>query len=119
MDPVTSASQRHRAFIAANWEALAALAWRGYLRSGRGALQVPESLFIAAPPGDILLAHVDYVHRPVDPIADVVRTYDPEREIVCTITGSDGGTSRTYQLRGPVSPPDAYEQSLQAGHQET
>src|SRR3712207_1342647 len=92
------ASRRHRAFIAANWETLAALAWRGYLSLGRGALRVRESLFIDAPPGDLLLGQVAYVREEAGAIGELVSSYDPEREIVCSIARADG--ARTYQLRG-------------------
>jgi hypothetical protein len=113
-----SVSGKHHAFIAANWEALAAVAWRGFLFGGRGALRVRESLFMDAVAGDVLLGRVGYAAQQVGPIGELVRGYDPETEIVCTILRPDG-TARTYQLRGPVPPPEAYQLAVELGHRES
>ena len=118
MDGTANRGERYRAFIAANWEALAAIAWRGYLASGRGALQVPEELFIHAAPGEVLLGRVTYFTARRGPVGELVRGYDPEREIVCSILGRDGVTGKTYQLRGPVAPPEAYQLAVETGRRE-
>jgi hypothetical protein len=118
VDATLNRGERYRAFIAANWEALAAVAWRGFLASGRGALQVPEELFIHAPPGEVLLGRVSYFTARRGPVGELVQGYDPEQEIVCTILGRDGATSKSYQLRGPVTPPEAYQRAVETGQRE-
>lgn len=117
MELADSTRRKHQAFLAANWEALAAVAWRGFLSSGRGVLQVKESMFINAPQGDVLIGQVVYVHEPSGEVGELVRQYDPELEIVCTIIGG-GGATHSYQLRGPVAPPEAYERAVETGQRE-
>lgn len=118
MEAGSSAGHRHRNFIAANWETLAALAWRGFLRSGRGSLRLNERIFRDSLPGDPLLARVHCATGGRGPEAELVQGYDPEREIVCTVTCADGFTAKTYQLRGPLAPPEAYQREVDSANQE-
>lgn len=98
------------AYIRRHWTALAAAAWHGYVRHGRGIIVIdwvngrePNVSFCtraSARCSGWLSAET----------ALQIQLYDPRREVVCIVVYNDP-TVTTYRLSvGSITPPDAYAQ---------
>jgi hypothetical protein len=111
--------ESHAEFLTLNWRLLAAAAWDGYQRQGRGAIVIDSMHATDAPSG--LPWQVGRADSAYVALADLERTgiaqeeekrliarYDPEREIVAIILRSDGGVSG-YRMgtAHDLKPPEA------------
>ena len=95
---------RHKRFLAANWQLLAAFAWEHYQSDGRGAVVVDERDFVRAATPQYTAIRLRYVadHSPLlkdiggwpgDKERDWVRSYDPDVRVVVMVIREGGGTS--------------------------
>lgn len=109
---------RHKRFMQANWQLLAAFAWQHHQSQGRGAVLVDERDFVQAAVPQYAAIHLRYVadNSPVlkeiggwpgDKEADWVKTYDPDARVVILIVRDNGGTSG-YIIGGSLRPSEAY-----------
>jgi hypothetical protein len=113
----------HVEFIHLNWDQLAAGAWEGYLEMGRGAMVIDlgapspsdsagyweEHLTAGSYIPDQNPASGTPTDWPSGDISQLVRTYDPEREVVVVILGEDDQMSvYRAELKDHPSPPDAW-----------
>jgi hypothetical protein len=107
----------HVTFIRSHWGDLAAFAWGKYLSEGRGvvvvdlmrasksagSLQVPT--YYVADGGERLSTIGGW---PNDEIAEVVREYDPDRDVVFIFVRLNGNVFH-YNASDELTPPRAYE----------
>ncbi|MBI3782945.1 MAG: hypothetical protein HY270_06045 [Deltaproteobacteria bacterium] len=109
----------HKEFIALNGKRMAALAWHGFQREGRGMIVVDANNCIQGKRWEdgeslgafIPLSHVEQVpdSPPKQDALRLLAAYDPTAEFVVNILRSDGGAS-FYRIACPnLSPRDAYE----------
>jgi hypothetical protein len=107
----------HIAFVRSQWRDFAAFAWQKYLSEGRGALVV--DLRNASKPVEGLNVPVYYVAGgserlaklggwPSEEIAEVVKEYDPEQDVVLVFLRLDGDVFY-YNVSDELTPPRAYE----------
>jgi len=104
-------------FIRSQWADFAAFAWANFLKEGRGAVVI--DLRNASKSGQNLSVPSYYVAEsserlsvrggwPSEEIADVVRSYDPELDVVFIVLRLDGDCFH-YNASDEPAPPDAYE----------
>lgn len=109
---------RHKRFLGANWELLAAFAWEHCQREGRGAVFVREEDFVYAPEPRLTGIRLNYVAEgsnalqqaggwPGEKESNWVKTYDPDARVVVMVLRVDGGLSG-YLIGGPKRPSLAY-----------
>jgi|SRR5205085_2705281 len=109
----------HATFIRAQWSSLAAFAWEKYNREGRGAVVV--DLRRATVEGSAINVPTVYVAEgsdklarrggwPSDEIAEVVRDYDPEQDVVFLFLRLDGDVFH-YNVSDELTPPLASQQA--------
>jgi hypothetical protein len=109
---------RHKRFLSANWEMLAAFSWEHYLNEGRGAVLVVEENFVHAEVPQYTAVHLRYVSDASPVLKDIggwpgekeenwVKTYDPDVRVVVLIVRDNGGTSG-YMIGGPTKPSTAH-----------
>jgi len=107
----------HVTFIRSQWPDFAAFAWRKYLSDGRGAIVV--DLMKASKSGGNLQVPTYYVADgserlskrggwPDEEIADVVKEYDPEQDVVFIFLRLDGDVFH-YNGSDELTPPQAYQ----------
>ncbi len=120
-EPGRAAARREpalRAFLADQWEGLAAAAYGGFREHGAGAVVLwrdekprlwrprpfePERLWFATQ------AHVIPGATRMDFdgwVADLIETYDPEREAI--VVFSEGGAVSGFLVSGTLAPPQAH-----------
>jgi hypothetical protein len=108
---------RHKSFMHANWEILAAFAWGHYQKDGRGMVVVLEDEFIHAATPQMKAFRFDYAAkdsgllRQID--ADLtpkewgwLDTYDPDQRVIVIIVCKAGLS--TYLIGGPTKPSEAF-----------
>src|ERR1019366_3076536 len=109
---------RHKQFLNANWQLLAAFSWEHYQQQGRGAVLVDERDFVDAKIPQFAAIKLRYVadNSPVlteiggwpgDKEANWVKTYDPDARVVVLIV-RDGGGPSGYLIGGNPKPSVAY-----------
>ena len=112
----------HLAFMRSQWREFAAFAWEKYLSEGRGAvvidlkrasksgarLQVPT--FYLADGSERLRVRGGW---PSDEVAQVIREYDPERDVVFIFLRLDGDAFH-YDASDEITPPKAYRSRARA-----
>jgi hypothetical protein len=109
---------RHKRFLSANWEMLAAFAWEHYSSEGRGAVLVVEEDFVHAEVPQYATVHLRYVADdslglreiggwPGEKEAGWVKTCDPDARVVVLVVRDNGGTSG-YLVGGPTKPSTAF-----------
>jgi hypothetical protein len=107
----------HVTFIRSQWRDFAAFAWRKYQSEGRGAVVV--DLTKASKSAESLHVPTYYVAEgserlsnlggwPNDEIADLVKDYDPEQDVVFIFRRLDGGVFH-YNASDELTPPQASE----------
>lgn len=107
----------HVTFIRSQWRDFAAFAWEKYVKEGRGAVVV--DLMKASKTGDNLQVPTFYVADgserlsnlggwPNDEIADVIKEYDPEQDVVFIFLRLDGDVFH-YNASDELTPPRAYQ----------
>lgn len=113
--------------ILKNWQQLAALAWAGYLKEGRGALLLdlrtaPNAVThpgVTIESAYLALDSLSESARQSDTDPEIIRAnldrlsnYDPRHEIVLFIQSGDGDCVRTRCVHSEseelLDPPDAY-----------
>lgn len=109
-EPEEVMREMHFNFLKVQDENLAALAWRGYLKKGRGLIVVP-------PPGPNNLSGANVFFCSASEVETVdclevdgdhmrlLQTYDPEREVVVAI--DDDNLTSAYRYRAEIPPPQA------------
>jgi len=106
----------HIAFIRAQWRDFAAFAWEKYSSEGRGAVVV--DLRNASKSGANLRVPTYYVADgserlsirggwPTQEIAEVIRDYDPEQDVVFIFLRLDGDVFH-YNVSDELRPPQAH-----------
>jgi len=112
----------HITFIRSQWREFAAFAWEKYLAEGRGAvvidlrnssksddnLHVPT--YYVADGGERLAKRGGW---PDEDVADVIREYDPEQDVVFIILRLDGDVLH-YNVSDELTPRLAYESRTKA-----
>ncbi|MDD2708116.1 MAG: hypothetical protein PHV34_08910 [Verrucomicrobiae bacterium] len=117
---------KHKDFLKANWELIAAFAWEHYQQRGRGAVCVVEEDFVHSKHPAFAPIRFHYVVEnseelkamggwPGDKEQNWVRTYDPAVRVVVLVIRDNGGTSG-YLAGGPKSPPEAFANRTAAGN---
>lgn len=112
----------HVTFIRSQWRDFAAFAWEKYLKEGRGAVVV--DLMKASKSGGNLQVPTFYVADggerlskrggwPNDEIAEVVKEYDPEQDVVFIFLRLDGDVFH-YNASDELTPPRAYQTKRKA-----
>jgi len=105
------------ALVRSQWRDFAAFAWRRYLAEGRGALVVDLTNVskLVAGLGVPIYFVADGSERlakrggwPNKEIAESVKEYDPERDVVLVFLRLDGD-SFCYNVSDEVTPPSAFE----------
>ncbi|HXG92953.1 MAG TPA: hypothetical protein VNN73_11380 [Blastocatellia bacterium] len=107
---------QHITFLKRQWRALAAFAWQKYLSEGRGAVVV--DLRNASTDGPNLNVPTFYIAEaserlaklggwPNQEIAEVVRDYDPEQDVVFIFLRLDGDIYH-YNVSDELTPPKAH-----------
>jgi len=107
----------HVTLIRSQWCDFAAFAWGKYVSEGRGAVVV--DLMKASKTGGALQAPTYYVADgserlsqrggwPNEEIAEVVREYDPEQDVVFIFLRLDGDAFH-YNASDELTPPQAYQ----------
>jgi hypothetical protein len=115
-----SEASTHKEFIGLNGKCMAALAWHGFQREGRGMIVVDAKNCVAGKRWEdgesvgafIPLSHIERVpdSPPKRDALRLIEAYDPLQEFVVNILRTDGGAS-FYRITCPTTaPPDAYEQ---------
>lgn len=110
----------HVTFIRSQWSDFAAFAWRKYQSEGRGAVVVDLTKASKSDAG--LHVPTYYVAEgserlsnlggwPSDEIADLVRDYDPEQDVVFIFRRLDGDLFH-YNASDELTPPRACEATL-------
>ena len=110
----------HVTFIRSQWRDFAAFAWAKYLKEGRGAVVV--DLMKASKSGDNLQVPTFYVADgserlsvrggwPTEEIAEVVKEYDPEQDVVFIFLRLDGHAFH-YNVSDELTPLQAYQAKL-------
>jgi len=101
-----------QAFVNAQWDSLAALAWQKHAALGRGALYIHS--FYTFPGTPKVAAQIEYIREAdiLNPdLLQLVQTYDPTREMVALI-GDALGMGLSYKFRNSIAqlpPPVAFE----------
>jgi hypothetical protein len=112
----------HVTFIRSQWRDFAAFAWGKYVSEGRGAVVVDLSK--ASKIGESLQVPTFYVAEsserlsnrggwPSEEIAEVVRDYDPEQDVVFIFIRLDGCAFH-YNASDDLTPPQAYQTKRKA-----
>ena len=112
----------HITFIRSQWRDFAAFAWEKYLKEGRGAVVV--DLTRASKSGGSLQAPTFYVADgserlstrggwPNCEIAEAVREYDPEQDVIFIILRLDGSAFH-YNASDELTPPLAHQAKQKA-----
>lgn len=105
--------------IAANVDRISAVSWDGYQKAGRGVLliygeEADEKRLQVGP----LVYHSEAEGGgwPTEEVADIVKDYDPEREVIVIVRWRDD--TDVYRFRPPMAPPAAYKRLMGADDQE-
>jgi hypothetical protein len=109
---------RHKQFLNANWQLLAAFSWEHYKQQGRGAVIADERDFVTATIPQFAAIKLRYVADgspilaeiggwPGDKEAGWVKSYDPDARVVVLIVRDGGGTSG-YMVGGTPKPSEVY-----------
>ena len=108
---------RHKSFLGANWELIAAFSWEHYLAEGRGMVVVPEADFIQADHPQLKGLRFSYAAKGSDLLGKIstafeakewgwLETYDPDAKVILVIV-RDQGTSG-YLIGGKTKPSEAW-----------
>lgn len=116
---------RHIRFIQANFDQLAAMAYKGFLEKGKGMLVLDEQDFAEKPIGVLVKFRAGYVAEGSQEFkamgekwpgdgkeAGWVKEYDPARSVLFCFSRKDGGVS-SYRVHGVPghSPLECYGRS--------
>ena len=100
--------------IAANIERISALSWDGYQKAGRGVVLIEgeeaDEKKLQVGPLSYLSDDEAQEERggwPIEDVADIVKVYDPESEVIVIVRWRNG--IGAYRFKPPIAPPAAYE----------
>jgi hypothetical protein len=108
--------------IAANVDHISAISWDGYQKAGRGVVliygeEADEKRLQAGP-----LVYLSEAEAQAEgdgwlteEVADIVKDYDPEREVIVIVRWRDD--TDAYRFKPPIAPPAAYKMLMGAGDQ--
>jgi hypothetical protein len=108
--------------IAANVDRISAISWDGYQKAGRGVvliygeeadekrLQIGPLVYFSEAE-----AQAEGDGWPTEEVADIVKDYDPEREVIVIVRWRDD--TDAYRFKPPIAPPAAYKMLMGAGVQ--
>jgi hypothetical protein len=108
--------------IAANVDHISAISWDGYQKAGRGVVliygeEADEKRLQAGPL--VYLSEAEAQAEgdgwPTEEVADIVKDYDPEREVIVIVRWRDD--TDAYRFKPPIAPPAAYKMLMGAGDQ--
>lgn len=108
---------RHKSFLAANWELIAAYSWEHYQSEGRGMVVVPEEDFVHLPTPTLKGLRFAYAAKDGDLLSKIsthfedkewswLDSYDPDAKAIVIIV-RDHGTSG-YLIGGRTRPSAAW-----------
>jgi hypothetical protein len=106
--------------IAANVDRISAVGWDGYQKAGRGVVLIygeeADQERLQAGPLVFLSdaeAQAEGDGWPTEEVADIVKDYDPEREVIVIVRWRDDMDA--YRFKPPIAPPAAYKMLMGAG----
>ena len=113
----------HITFIRSQWREFAAFAWEKYLAEGRGAVVI--DLRNSSRTAGNLYVPTYYVADgserltkrggwPDEEVAEIIREYDPEQDVVFIVLRLDGDLFY-YNVSDELDPRRAYEQKAEVG----
>jgi len=109
--------------IAANIDRISAVSWDGYQKAGRGVVliegeEADEKRFQVGPL--VYLSDTQAQEErggwPIEDVADIVKVYDPESEVIVIVRWRNG--IGAYRFKPPIAPPAAYERLMGGSEQE-
>ncbi len=109
--------------IAANIDRISAVSWDGYQKAGRGAVliegeEADEERLQVGPL--VYLSDTEAQEErggwPIDDVADIVKVYDPENEVIVIVRWHNG--IGAYRFKPLIAPPAAYEKLMGSDDQE-
>jgi hypothetical protein len=109
---------RHKSFLGANWEPIAAFSWEHYQKDGRGMVVVPEEDFVHLPSPTLKGLRFAYAAKDGELLRKVsthfeakewswLDSYDPDEKAIVIILREGGGTSG-YLIGGRTRPSEAW-----------
>lgn len=110
---------RHKQFLSANWQLLAAFSWEHYQSEGRGFVAAMEEDFVHAATPQYAPIRLRFIAEKSAKFPEVmkmlgekelgwIKTYDPDERVPVLIIRDNGGTSG-YLIGGNPKPSVAYE----------
>ncbi len=109
--------------IAANVDRISAVSWDGYQKAGRGVVlidgeEADEKRFQVGPLVYLsdTEAQAERDGWPIEDVADIVKVYDPESEVIVIVRWRNG--IGAYRFKPPIAPPAAYKSLMEADDQE-
>ena len=105
----------HQSLIRNQWPEFAALAWKKYKEEGRGAIVLDfrnatrSGSMFTVPTFFVSEASEGFVKRggwPSEEVAEIVRTYDPELDVIFLALRADGDCFH-YNVSDDPTPPEA------------
>ena len=103
--------------IAANIERISAFSWDGYQQAGRGVVLIEgeEADEKKLQVGPLSYLSDDEAHEerggwPIEDVADIVKVYDPESEVIVIVRWRNG--IGAYRFKPPIAPPAAHEKLI-------
>jgi hypothetical protein len=117
---------RHKSFLGANWDLIAAFAWERYQKEGRGMVVVPEEDFVRLPTPTLKGLRFAYATRGSGLMREVsaafeakewswLDSYDPYEKAIVIILREGGGTSG-YLIGGRTKPSEAWARQKARGN---
>jgi hypothetical protein len=109
--------------IAANVDRISAVSWDGYQKAGRGVVliegeEADEKRLQVGPLVFLSDTEAQEVRGgwPIEDVADIVKGYDPESEVIVIVRWRNG--IGAYRFKPPIAPPAAYERLMGSDEQE-
>lgn len=109
--------------IAANVDCISAFSWDGYQKTGRGVVlidgeEVDEKRLQVGPLVYVSdrEAQADRDGWPGAKVTDIVKDYDPEREVIVIVRWRNDADA--YRFKPPIAPPAAYNRLMRSEDQE-
>lgn len=109
--------------IAANIDRISAVSWDGYQKAGRGVVliegeEADEKRLQVGPL--VYLSDTEAQEErggwPIEDVADIVKVYDPENEVIVIVRWRNG--IGAYRFKPLIAPPTAYKRLMGGDDQE-
>jgi hypothetical protein len=105
--------------IAANVDRISAVSWDGYQKVGRGVVLIEgeEADEKKLKVGPLIYlsdteAQAERGGWPIADVADILKDYDPESEVIVVVRWRDG--KGAYRFKPPIAPPAAYRSLIKS-----